>query len=99
MKLWKSQHEGKVPKSFAEKQEFKEKCIKGLALDFGKETNFNEALKNAYLLFQDVDLDQNIQEIFDSDNIADLKEKSEFWLLSAAMKKFYEAENRLPVNA
>jgi NEDD8-activating enzyme E1 regulatory subunit len=60
IKKWKLQNDGKVPKSFAEKQEFKDKCVKSLALDFSKEVNFAEALKNSYLLFQDTNLDFNI---------------------------------------
>jgi len=68
-KLWEAEHGGNMPKSFAEKQEFKDKYVKSLALDFPKEVNFSEAIKNAYLLFQSVDLDLNLQEIFDAPEI------------------------------
>ena len=55
-----------MPKSFAEKKDFKEKFVRGMAKDFGKELNFSEAIKNSFLLFQADELPVQIQEVFDA---------------------------------
>lgn len=53
--LWKTSHGNVLPKSFAEKQEFKEK-IKSMSRDFSKELNFQEAVQNAYLAYTERDV-------------------------------------------
>lgn len=58
---------GSTPSNFKEKQEFKDTYVKGLAKDFGKEINFAEALKNAFLLFQTTELNDELKEIFESE--------------------------------
>jgi len=66
---WKAAHDGLMPSNFKDKTDFKENYLKKLALELSKELNFSEALKNAYLLFQDLDIPENLQEIFDSPNL------------------------------
>lgn len=56
---WRESHNGEMPKSFKEKGEFKE-FLKTLALDYSKEINFSEAIKQCYLLFQDKELPYNL---------------------------------------
>ena len=86
---WKTDHEGKIPANFKEKGEFKEKYLKSLAMDFGKEVNFEEAMKKAYLLFQETTIEDTLQEIFDSPHIDDNAVQDKFWVLCAALKRFY----------
>lgn len=47
---YRAQNDGKEPKSFAEKNSFKD-FIKSLAKDYGKELNFKEAITNSFMLF------------------------------------------------
>lgn len=97
MEAWKNGHDGKKPSGFAEKAEFKE-LIKGMALEFEKEVNFSEALKNAYFVHQSTDLPFNVQDIFEMAKIDDNNEKDPFWVCCSALKKFYEVNKRLPVS-
>ena len=48
-----------MPSNFKEKNEFKE-FIKILAKDPSKELNFNEAIKNAHLLYKDTSIPENV---------------------------------------
>jgi len=47
---WREEHDGNMPKNFAEKKEFGE-FLKKMALDYSQEINFTEAGKNAFKLF------------------------------------------------
>ncbi|CAB9521775.1 activating enzyme E1 regulatory subunit [Seminavis robusta] len=55
-KEWKSSHGGALPKTHAEKQEFRD-AIKAASRDIGKEVNFEEAMKNAYTAYTERSLD------------------------------------------
>jgi amyloid beta precursor protein binding protein 1 len=52
---WRATHDNKLPSSFTEKQEFKEK-VKGTSRDYNKELNFQEAIQNAYLAYTERDI-------------------------------------------
>ena len=56
---WKKEHDGKMPKTFDEKKKFTE-GIKGMAMEYSKQLNFQEAVNNAYKLFQDTELPYNL---------------------------------------
>jgi len=49
---WKQSNGGNLPKTFAEKNTFKE-GLKNMAKDYSKQLNFQEAFSNAFKLFQD----------------------------------------------
>lgn len=55
MKEWRAAHNNKLPTSFAEKQEFKNK-VKGMSRDYNKELNFQEAVQNSYLAYAERDV-------------------------------------------
>jgi amyloid beta precursor protein binding protein 1 len=44
-------NDGKDPSIFKEKTDFKNNYIKALAMDFSKELNYSEAIKNSYMMF------------------------------------------------
>ena len=69
-----------------------------MALDFSQELNFKEAIKNSNLLFKSTSLPHEIEDIFASPKIDDKNEKSEFWLMCAALKQFYDEQHYLPVS-
>lgn len=49
LKTWRQSHDGKIPKTFAEKQDF-QKLVNGMRRD-DNEINFEEAVQNAYLAY------------------------------------------------
>ena len=48
---WKIEHDGLMPKTFDQKKLFKD-LLKSMAIDFGKELNFDEAVKKSFMMFQ-----------------------------------------------
>ena len=53
---WKQTHyDGTVPRTFAEKQEFKT-LVKSKSRDYDKELNFHEAVQNSYLAYTEPDV-------------------------------------------
>ena len=91
-KDWLATHPS-MPKSFAEKEEFKA-LLKSKSFDAGKEVNFAEAAEQAWCLYRDTDLPANLEQIFAYDGPTD----SDFWKLCGALKKFWEQEGRTPVS-
>lgn len=55
-KKWQASHIGSLPKTQAEKQEFRQ-AIKAASRDTDKEVNFEEAMQNAYLAYTERTLD------------------------------------------
>jgi NEDD8-activating enzyme E1 regulatory subunit len=55
-KEWKNSHNGALPKTQSEKQEFRD-AIKSASRDINKEINFEEAMKNAYTAYTEQTLD------------------------------------------
>lgn len=53
---WRASHDGALPKTPAEKQEFRQ-AIKAMSRDINKEVNFEEAMNNAYLAYSEKTLD------------------------------------------
>ena len=61
-----------------------------MALDFSKEINFEEAIKNAHKMFKPSgELEYNIQEIFDNPKINDKSlTNNDFWLMACCCSEF-----------
>lgn len=100
LKEWKEGHGGQIPKNFAEKQEFG-KFIQSKAHSFYEEENFQEAVKFAHKAFLDPkNLPGNVEKIFASPLLENITDKSShFWIQAAALKKFYEKFETLPVRS
>jgi amyloid beta precursor protein binding protein 1 len=89
-KEWKQTHDGNLPKSFAEKQEFKA-AIKAKSRDFDKELNFQEAVSNDYLAY--------IERTVDClDDLAGVDASSTLGVLLKALQKFVDNHHRPPLN-
>lgn len=99
LEAWKSEHEGNVPKTQADKDAFRDK-IKAAARNYNMEENFNEAVKNAHKCFKDEmeEMKDGLREVIEDPKIADSGEKGSFWLLASALAKFVEKEGTLPVS-
>lgn len=94
---WKKSHEGKLPKTFEEKDAFKA-TIKAMARDYSKEANFSEAIDNAYKAFSYEPVPYQVQEILDDEKAGSDKFHSDFWTLVSALKLFVEEKGCLPVS-
>lgn len=93
---WRDEHEGQMPASFSQKQEFKA-MIKSMNR-FVVAENFDEAI-NAYTesFKKNEVLPDNIQRIF-SDYPSELSSSNDdFWIMARALKQFVDQEGRLPI--
>ena len=90
------QHEERRPETQEEKEEFRN-MIKARARNFSSEINCNEALQHSYKCFVKPLLRGSVEDVLNDPKISDPKETSSFWLLAAALKKFYDVNKTLPV--
>lgn len=86
-----------MPQGEKEKEEFVN-IVKNHSRDFSKELNFNEAFNNVFKCFKKVELRDSVEEIFNDPKINDFTEKSNFWLLCAALHRFHTIHGLLPVS-
>jgi len=92
-------HNGRIlPKTFAEKEDFKINYVKSLARDYGKELNFQEAVDNAYLAYTERDLGWEVTEEGDSTNKN--ARATKLGQLKYALRTFMEEhpDHRPPIN-
>jgi NEDD8-activating enzyme E1 regulatory subunit len=99
---WKVCHDGKLPQTFAEKQEFRQSIAKVHARDMDKELNFQEAMENAYLAYTERTADW-MEELLSGGSGGgdddDLDPSSTLALLLGALQKFMVAhDGRPPLN-
>jgi len=89
--LWKQAHDGKMPSTYAEKNEFRNQVIRGVRKP--DEENFNEAYKNALKACAPYSIPSNVKEILSDAKAAHLtQESTKFWILAHALKGFVENE-------
>lgn len=88
LEKWRKSHDGSIPKSFQEKQEFKAQ-IKASSRDLGQEVNYEEAVKYSYLLFKSMDPPDALIEAFETPAHArDMTRNGKFWTLIDAAHTF-----------
>lgn len=85
---WRDAHEGMLPKTFAEKQAFKS-AVKGMARDYEKELNFEEAFENAYKAYALPGVQENVQGLLEDALATPLASDSpSFCILLKALAEF-----------
>ena len=89
IQAWRQAHHGALPSNFAEKEAFKQ-AVKGMARDYSKEQNYEEAVKEAYRAFATKTL---------PDDVLDLLVKQERNVLSAESSQFECVLPRWPLQA
>lgn len=94
---WKADHDSQLPKTFQEKDEFKN-MIKGMARDYSAELNFIEAVDKCFKAFNYEPVPYQIQEILDDEKTDSKEYHSNFWLYVSALKQFVSENGCLPVN-
>jgi len=94
---WRVDHEGKLPKSFSDKEKFKTEYIKAKARDFENEMNFQEALNDAYLAYSPKELPFEVKELLNNANLDIVtSSKRSFDIMILALKEFIAKNNGDP---
>ncbi|KAI8922701.1 hypothetical protein BC831DRAFT_474771 [Entophlyctis helioformis] len=97
---WREKHNGALPSTSAEKQEFKDMVSRFKHLDSVDDENIAEARSNAYRTFSATKISSSIQSILNDPATHALTPNTpDFWLLVAALRDFVAAEGNglLPV--
>ena len=101
---WRDAHNGELPKSYAEKKQFKEMLRQGIRInDKGKpmeEENFDEAIKSVNTALVPTSIPSSLATLFNSSSCTNLTPQSaNFWFLVSALKEFVATEGNglLPV--
>eukprot|EP00339_Tiarina_fusa_P013613 CAMPEP_0117006030 /NCGR_PEP_ID=MMETSP0472-20121206/6410_1 /TAXON_ID=693140 ORGANISM="Tiarina fusus, Strain LIS" /NCGR_SAMPLE_ID=MMETSP0472 /ASSEMBLY_ACC=CAM_ASM_000603 /LENGTH=422 /DNA_ID=CAMNT_0004707391 /DNA_START=149 /DNA_END=1417 /DNA_ORIENTATION=+ len=95
LQQWKQTHDGKVPQTYKEKQEFKNLVVEGRRSD--EEGNYAEAItevKNAWLL---PEIPEWIEELISSEKCTN-QNATTFWLCILALKQFIDDHKALPLS-
>ncbi|KAK4245472.1 hypothetical protein C7999DRAFT_43002 [Corynascus novoguineensis] len=99
LEQWKAAHDGKHPASFKEKTEFR-KIVQGAARTNnpeGGEENFDEAAAAVVKTVVQPSLPSGLKEVFEYKHTDPAEQRSGFWLIADAVKKFYEKYQCLPL--
>ena len=101
---WRETHNGELPKSYAEKKQFKELLRQGIRIndkgDPMEEENFDEAIKSVNTALVPTSIPSTISKLFNNSSTANLTPQSpHFWFLVRALKEFVDREGNglLPV--
>ncbi|KAJ2962023.1 hypothetical protein NQZ79_g2820 [Umbelopsis isabellina] len=91
LQAWKSSHDGKLPETYAERNELKELIRKEMR-SFDEE-NFEEAIANVWRLATPSKVPAKVQEIFEDPKCENVtKKSSNFWIIARAIKDFVNHE-------
>ena len=97
LEIWKSKNDGKIPRTYKEKENFKE-IIKSANLRNEDlipkfEENFEEAIKNVNNSVTVTQIPSEIRQLFDDEKSLNLNSNSQdFWVIVRAIKEFSENE-------
>ena len=85
------------PQTFMEKQEFK-KLIQSMSMDYNMELNFQEAVKNASLVYTTMELPCEVTELLSSaeENLKSNVDTTTFDILLVALKRFMADNHGFP---
>lgn len=98
LEIWKHDHDGAGPKTSAEKRQFKA-FVDSMRSGIDQE-NYDEAIANAWHLYQNSTVSSEIQLILDNPQAQQITSNStNFWVLVAALREFVVSEDcRLPLS-
>lgn len=97
---WKDSHNGNLPSSYKEKSEFRDMVRANARTNNpeGGEENFDEAIAAVLKSLNPFTLRGSIREIFEMEECKNPKPGcTEFWIIAAAVKEFYQKHNELPL--
>ncbi|KAF9968073.1 NEDD8-activating enzyme E1 regulatory subunit [Mortierella alpina] len=89
MDEWKQQHHGKIPSTYAEKNQLKANIRSGMRS--GDDENFDEAINSVLRSCQPTVVPSSIKELFADAKCVNLtSESANFWILTRAVKDFVD---------
>uniref|UniRef100_A0A8C2NBZ8 NEDD8-activating enzyme E1 regulatory subunit n=1 Tax=Cricetulus griseus TaxID=10029 RepID=A0A8C2NBZ8_CRIGR len=101
---WYSETNGRIPKSYKEKEDFRDLIRQGILKNENgapeDEENFEEAIKNVNTALNVTQVPSSIEDIFNDDRCINItKQTPPFWILARALKEFVakEGQGNLPV--
>ncbi|XP_044275729.1 NEDD8-activating enzyme E1 regulatory subunit [Varanus komodoensis] len=104
LEKWYNENSGQIPKSYKEKQAFREMIRQGILKNenggLEDEENFEEAIKNVNTAVIATKIPGCIEDIFNDDRCINLSQQTpSFWILARAVKEFVakEGQGNLPV--
>ncbi|XP_014230766.1 NEDD8-activating enzyme E1 regulatory subunit [Trichogramma pretiosum] len=97
LEKWRSTHGGDMPKTYAEKEEFRQMLRDGIRKDEENvplsEENFEEAIKAVNTCLSPTIVPSGVKEILNDNNCVNLNSKStSFWIIAKAIRDFVENE-------
>ncbi|KAG2394229.1 hypothetical protein C9374_003993 [Naegleria lovaniensis] len=94
LKQWMATHNNQLPQSRQDKEDF-QNVIKGLSKSWSVLTNFAEAIDKAHFCYSEPSIPDNVLAVFQDKLCCNLtKDSDDFWIMSAAVKKFTENEGQ-----
>ncbi|EDL11219.1 amyloid beta precursor protein binding protein 1, partial [Mus musculus] len=101
---WYNETNGRIPKSYKEKEDFRDLIRQGILKNENgapeDEENFEEAIKNVNTALNTTQIPSSIEDIFNDDRCINItKQTPTFWILARALKEFVakEGQGNLPV--
>ncbi|XP_021076512.1 NEDD8-activating enzyme E1 regulatory subunit [Mus pahari] len=101
---WYNETNGRIPKSYKEKEDFRDLIRQGILKNENgapeDEENFEEAIKNVNTALNTTQIPSSIEDIFNDDRCINItKQTPPFWILARALKEFVakEGQGNLPV--
>ncbi|KAI1313843.1 NEDD8-activating enzyme E1 regulatory subunit [Mortierella claussenii] len=93
MDEWKQQHDGKIPSTYAEKNQLKAAIRAGMRS--ADDENFDEAINSVLRSCQPTVVPSNIKELFNDAKCLNLTaESANFWILTRAVKDFVSDQTK-----
>ena len=97
LQIWKAAHEGALPSSFAEKEEFRNQ-IRASSRDFNGSENFQEAVNNAYKAYVPDVCPDDTNIVLADDSANNLGEGAKrFWIAAKALNDFVAEKGLYPM--
>ncbi|MEE6499819.1 hypothetical protein FKM82_003598 [Ascaphus truei] len=99
LEKWRSENGGQTPKSYKEKEAFRDLIRQGIRKNESgvgeDEENFEEAVKNVNTALNATKVSSNIEELFNDERCTNLTQQSlSFWVLTRAVMEFIAAEGK-----
>lgn len=99
LRLWRLDHDGKMPQNYSEKKLFRSAYVEAMARNYNIETNFVEASQAVHRALQVTGVPASVAALFKREEIVNVGLKTPlFWLYVLALKCFVEKnEGKLPL--
>lgn len=96
---WKEQHLGEIPRTYAEKKQFRHEYVEKLARNFLAEANFAEASQTVHRALQESKVPVSVLKLFEvlKKRDHDSGAQSVFWTLIQALEEFVNRHGKLPL--